>query len=313
MSTAELINVLIQATSGLEHAHSRGIIHRDIKPANLLLRTDGVLKVSDLGLARVGISEFDEETSRRLMGTVDFIAPEQAINSSSVDARADVYSLGCTAYYLLTGRAPFQGDTIKQRLARHQTAEVPDVRTERSDCPEALAQLIQRMMAKRPGDRPKSTTELLTQLKRLGEGSSDIPNGVNRQVQPASDTDIEESVYQATIEDSSLSADGQVDLGSSLDEFDFSSLPAVMPMAAVTPHRPDAKLSKPSKASIASASVAPSNHQTLLLGVGLAIAAMALMAVIGMGIYTMSKPLPKSQPKIKATEDGKGNVVVISS
>ena len=164
MSSAVVIDLLIQATCGLEHAHQRGIVHRDIKPANLLLRTDGVLKVSDLGLARVGLSELssqmNDEKNKRLMGTADFVAPEQAINSQNVDASADIYALGCTAFYLLSGRPPFAGKNVKQRLARHQTAEIPDVREFHKDCPQSLAVLIQRMMAKRPCDRPKSTFRL---------------------------------------------------------------------------------------------------------------------------------------------------------
>ncbi|MEM1070669.1 MAG: serine/threonine-protein kinase, partial [Planctomycetota bacterium] len=147
MSIADALDMLRQATDGLAHAHERGIIHRDIKPANLILRSDGVLKVSDLGLARDGWSSTDGEC--RMMGTVDFIAPEQAINSQDAGTWSDIYSLGCTIYYLLTGRTPYDG-TPRQRLAKHQAGAIPDVRETRSDCPAAIAELLMRMMAKKP-------------------------------------------------------------------------------------------------------------------------------------------------------------------
>lgn len=167
MAFSDAMDLLIQATQGLAHAHQRGIIHRNIKPSNLLLRSDGTLKVSDLGLARIGWSTDEQSEKRRLMGTADFVSPEQAINSTAVDARTDIYSLGCNLFFLLTGRSPYQRDTVAERLAEHQTAPIPDIRTYRRDCPAAIAELAMRMMAKRPEDRPKSAIELLSQLTRL--------------------------------------------------------------------------------------------------------------------------------------------------
>ncbi|MGI9471889.1 MAG: serine/threonine-protein kinase, partial [Rubripirellula sp.] len=199
MSIADVLDALTQSTHGLAHAHERGIVHRDIKPSNLLLRTDGVVKLSDLGLARIGVGESGEEEKRRLMGTADFISPEQALNSKTVDARADIYSLGCTTYYLLTGQAPFAG-TAAQRLAKHQTMPMPDVRLLREDCPDAFADLIARMAAKRPDDRPNSAVELLTQLKRMGAPVSDEPR-TRRVVAPAGDTVVDDATYQATLDD----------------------------------------------------------------------------------------------------------------
>jgi serine/threonine-protein kinase len=331
MSSADVIDLLRQATSGLEHAHARGIVHRDIKPANLLLRTDGVLKVSDLGLARVGLSELTTETNRRLMGTADFVAPEQAINSQQVDASADIYSLGCTAFYLLTGQPPFPASNLKQRLARHQTAEIPDVRKLRQDCPESLARLIQRMMSKRPSDRPKSTAELLGQLNRLGAGSQGKPDSTKHPIRPASDTDLDDVVYQATLEDTSLSSGGEIDLAVELGgdetdaggfgELDFGELPSIVPqspnthdLSGATPYRGGvkAKQTKTGKADPKPKSTSDqASSQLLLLGVGLTLAVLSLIAVLAIGAYSLSKPLPSAAPTIKKTENADGQSVLI--
>jgi serine/threonine protein kinase len=154
---------IAQAAAGLAHAHQRQLVHRDIKPANLMLDEQGVIKLLDLGVARVG----DDETSLtvlhddRMLGTADFIAPEQALNSHTVGPAADVYSLGCTLYFLLTGRAPFHTGTAAERLLAHQMKAPPDVRGERNrlgleTIDEGLADLCSQMMAKSPDDRPSA-------------------------------------------------------------------------------------------------------------------------------------------------------------
>ena len=134
-----------------------------------------------------------DEANRRLMGTADFVAPEQAINSQNVDASADIYALGCTAFYLLSGRPPFAGRDIKQRLARHQTAEIPDVREFRKDCPQSLGRAdpandVQTSL--RSSLSPPPT--LLGQLQRLGTGSQVKPDHIAHGIKPASDTDLDD-------------------------------------------------------------------------------------------------------------------------
>ncbi len=122
----EAVDCVLQAARGLEFAHSKGVVHRDIKPANLLQDKAGVVKVLDMGLARIG--EFDESASAGLtstgtiMGTAEFMAPEQALDTRTAGAPADIYSLGCTLYYLLTGKAPFTGDTVMKICSRTGTA-----------------------------------------------------------------------------------------------------------------------------------------------------------------------------------------------
>ena len=117
-------NYIAQAAIGLDHAHEAGLIHRDIKPANLLVDLKGTVKVLDLGLAKFSDTDKASLTiahDENVLGTADYLAPEQALDSHTVDHRADIYSLGCTLYYLLTGHAPFPEGTLPQRLLMHQT------------------------------------------------------------------------------------------------------------------------------------------------------------------------------------------------
>ena len=329
MSVPVAMDAIIQATKGLAHAHERGIIHRDIKPSNLLLRTDGVVKVSDLGLARIGWTGADDpSTKNRLMGTADFVAPEQAINSKTVDARADIYSLGCTLFFLLTGKSPFSGETTTQRLAKHQTAPTPDVRTLRPDCPPAVAELIIRMMSKRPEDRPNSASELLTRLQRVATTVGGKAQSGLSELAAGGESMIDETVYQATIDDSSLSSDGEVptvvtEVITEVDELDFDNLPSVAfpaPVPTSTLARtssssfPQGQSSPPSlRNSAAKGQNAAGGHtQHLLLGIGLAVASLALIATVGIAIHSLMRPEPKIHQTIKSVEEGKdGRQIVI--
>jgi serine/threonine protein kinase len=160
---ARAADFIRQAAEGLEHAHRAGLIHRDIKPANLLLDRHNVVKVLDLGLARFTGEDqasltvaFDEN----VLGTADYLAPEQAIDSHGVDARADIYSLGCSLYYLLTGNPPFPDGTLPQRLMMHQKSPPPDIRDRRPDAPEDLIEICLKMMAKKPSARYQSAQEV---------------------------------------------------------------------------------------------------------------------------------------------------------
>jgi WD40 repeat protein len=159
-----------QAALGLQHAHEKGLVHRDIKPANLLLTADGItVKILDLGLARVQqvaneqtLGELTAEGS--VMGTPDYIAPEQAQESHTVDIRADVYSLGCTLYHFLTGRVPFPGGNLGDKLIKHMLKEPEPLTALRPDVPAEVAALVQKLMAKKPEDRYQTPGELATAL-----------------------------------------------------------------------------------------------------------------------------------------------------
>ncbi|HMP78015.1 MAG TPA: serine/threonine-protein kinase [Pirellulaceae bacterium] len=165
-----------QAAEGLAQAHSQNIVHRDIKPANLLINAQGTVKILDLGLALMR-EETESLTllhNERVMGTADFLAPEQALDSHNVDPRADIYSLGCTLYYLLTGHPPFPTGTIPQRIAAHQSREPSPIRLDRQDCPEPIAELVARMMRKKTEDRFQSCQEVVAAIRQLAKGRSEL-------------------------------------------------------------------------------------------------------------------------------------------
>lgn len=148
-------NYIAQSAVGLEHAHEVGLIHRDIKPANLLVDRKNVVKILDLGLALFSNEEasLTMAHNENVLGTADYLAPEQAINSHNVDRRVDIYSLGCTMYYALTGHAPFPEGTLAQRIAKHQTQMPADIRKDRPDCPTELVEICVKMMQKNPEHR----------------------------------------------------------------------------------------------------------------------------------------------------------------
>ncbi|MCC7086746.1 MAG: serine/threonine protein kinase [Pirellulales bacterium] len=158
-----------QAAEGLEHAHQAGLIHRDIKPSNLLVDQRGVVKVLDMGLARW---EDDKAASltiaheENVLGTADYLAPEQAKNSHSVDKRADIYSLGCTLYFLLTGHAPFPTGSLPERIAKHLSEMPKSIYEDRRDAPQALVDVCLRMMAKNAEARYQSAGEVAATLTK---------------------------------------------------------------------------------------------------------------------------------------------------
>jgi len=171
----EAIDYTIQAARGLEYAHNHGVVHRDIKPGNLLLDREGTVKVLDMGLARfekdVGADDSTAAAaltqSGQVMGTFDYMAPEQAEDSHTADHRADVYSLGCTLYYLLTGRSVYAADTMTQKILAHREEPVPSISAIRRGAPEALDAAFQRMVAKRAEDRQQSMAEVISELEAV--------------------------------------------------------------------------------------------------------------------------------------------------
>jgi serine/threonine protein kinase len=168
MTPALAISCVQQAALALAYLHQRGVIHRDVKPANLVLTPKGRVVLIDLGLARM--SDGNEGSITRLfgdrvLGTADYMSPEQAIDCHQVDPRADVYSLGCTLYFLLAGRAPFFGDTLAARLMEHQACEPPAL-TGCEGTPERLIAMCLRMMAKQPADRFQNAMDVAEELAR---------------------------------------------------------------------------------------------------------------------------------------------------
>jgi serine/threonine protein kinase len=172
MAVAEAVRCILQGARALHYAHLQGITHRDIKPANLLRDVSGVVKVADLGLARCNDAigrpaEVSVLTQTNMvMGTVDFMSPEQTQGLSNVDHRADIYSLGCTLHYLLTGHPPFRGSLL-EILLKHREAPTPSLTAARADVPKALDDIFQRMMAKRLEDRFDSMADVIRALEGL--------------------------------------------------------------------------------------------------------------------------------------------------
>ncbi len=170
LSLVEAVNLTLQAAKGLSYAHAKGIVHRDIKPANMLVDADGTLKILDMGLARLTGDQDEAEgltQSGAAMGTADYMAPEQARNTRHADARSDIYSLGCTLYRLLTGEAPFAGETFVEKILAHQGESFPKLQDKHQNVPAELETLLQKMVAKSPDDRYQTMDEVAAALELL--------------------------------------------------------------------------------------------------------------------------------------------------
>lgn len=171
-SPLQAVQYALQAARGLEYAHRQGVVHRDIKPSNLLLDSSGKVKILDLGLARIELKETDftrdELTSvDECMGTFDYMAPEQAVSAKHADHRADIYSLGCTLFYLMIGRPIYAGDSLVSKLFAHRDQPAPHLREFIPGLPAELDALYQRMVAKDVAARPQSMREVVSQLEKF--------------------------------------------------------------------------------------------------------------------------------------------------
>ena len=168
----DAIDRIIQSARGLDYAHARGIIHRDIKPGNILLDAEGVVKVADLGLARLNDPAAESKNTGltqtgTVMGTAEYMSPEQAIDSGTVDHRADIYSLGCTLYFLLSGRSTYEAGSFMAMLLKHRDSPIPALRTARPDVPPELETIFRKMVAKLPEERHASMAEVVHELELL--------------------------------------------------------------------------------------------------------------------------------------------------
>jgi hypothetical protein len=176
-STAKATNYILQAARGLEYAHREGVIHRDIKPANLLVDKHVVVKVLDMGLARLDSNDAAVQaeltTTGTVMGTMDYMAPEQAADTRHADARADVYSLGCTLYFLLAGVPPYRGESLMSKLVAHREHPIPSLRDIKPDASQRLDAVFRRMVAKQVEARYQSMSEVIADLEKCSRGADE--------------------------------------------------------------------------------------------------------------------------------------------
>jgi serine/threonine protein kinase len=174
MSIGRAVNCIRQTADGLQHAHEAGLIHRDIKPGNLLVDRCGTVKILDLGLARFFGDDAGPATRKyeleNVMGTADYLAPEQAVANGTVDIRGDIYSLGVTFYFLMTGKSPYQDGSISQKLMFHQISAPTPITQYRREVPRRLVAVIDKMLAKDPNERFQEPAELAEALMPWDEG-----------------------------------------------------------------------------------------------------------------------------------------------
>ncbi|MGH9676221.1 MAG: serine/threonine protein kinase, partial [Candidatus Acidiferrum sp.] len=168
-----------QAAIGLQHAHEVGLVHRDIKPANILVDRKGVVRLLDLGLARFFNDNEDLLTLKydenNVLGTADYVAPEQALNSHDVDIRADIYGLGATLYFLLSGQAPFPEGKAAQKLIWHQVKDPTPLDQLRADLPRELIGVVEKMLKKKPEDRYQTPGEVAAALEVFSRQGVPLP------------------------------------------------------------------------------------------------------------------------------------------
>jgi len=174
LNANQAATIITQAAKGLAHAHSRGLIHRDVKPGNLLVSPDGRTKVSDLGLA-ASLGADDDPRAGKVVGTADYLSPEQILTPHDLTPATDVYALGCTLYYAVTGKVPFPGGTTRDKLRRHCDATPINPRRLNPDLPEAFIEVIADMMNKNPRERIGTMEEVIARLapwasERIEEG-----------------------------------------------------------------------------------------------------------------------------------------------
>ena len=210
---------IAQVANGLQHAHEMGLVHRDIKPANCLVDRHSTVKLLDLGLAK--LTEDDQASltmanEENVLGTADYLAPEQALNSHEADHRSDIYSLGCTLYFLVTGGPPFPEGSISERLLKHQTAKPESIFKSRPDAPPSLVDICETMMSKKPDERFQSAGDVAVRLKEwLADRGRTIGGGHIADRDRAHDSGVGSGVYSRFSHGPATPTPGVVPSGSS--------------------------------------------------------------------------------------------------
>ena len=185
MSVETAIEIVVQVAQAMQYAHQKGVVHRDVKPHNLFLSQDDDSGRYHIHVLDLGLAKFDSLLTNNpdasvmaamtntgiVVGTVDYMSPEQALDSRTADARSDIYSLGCTLYFLITGRPPFEGETVMQRLIAHRESVMPPLDMHVDVLPDGLNACLERMLAKNPEERPASMQQVIKELQQVREGT----------------------------------------------------------------------------------------------------------------------------------------------
>lgn len=194
LTVPEACTIAVQVAEGLDYVQQHGLVHRDLKPSNLLLSTSGKVKIVDLGLAKLALEESSEGEltgSQQVVGTADYLAPEQIKPGRALDVRTDIYSLGATLYKLLAGSAPFSGKehgTVAAKLVAHCSEKPDPVRSRRAAIPEEISAAIDRMLAKDPAERLQTPQEVIDTFSGYC-GTSDLSRLIQAIVKPPDDVD----------------------------------------------------------------------------------------------------------------------------
>lgn len=170
VSLADALSITYQIAHALAHAWQREVVHRDIKPSNILVTREGQAKLVDMGLARLyqsQTSDNDLTSTGMTLGTFDYISPEQARDARVADTRSDIYSLGCSLFFMLAGQPPFFSGTAVEKILHHQNKKPPLLRELNPDLPESIDQLLQFMLAKDPDDRPQTPAVVVSELAKI--------------------------------------------------------------------------------------------------------------------------------------------------
>ena len=176
LSMPQAASIIVQAARGLDHAHQRGLIHRDVKPGNILVTPEGTAKVSDLGLSGFIHRGEDDPRAGKIVGTADYLSPEQIHSPNDVTAKADVYSLGCTLYYAVTGKVPFPGGKTRDKAHRHLHEHPWHPRRFNAELSEDFVETIADMMEKTPDNRIQTADEVANRLEPWLEALTTVPS-----------------------------------------------------------------------------------------------------------------------------------------
>lgn len=194
-----VVDIARQVCSALQHAHNNGVVHRDLKPGNLFLTSEGDVKLGDFGIAR-DLRGSDLTSSGMTVGTHAYMAPEQITGDQSLSGKADLYSLGCCLFEMLTGEKPFYGDNYVQLFEKHLREKPPRIDILVRDCPESLQQIIYQLLEKNPDDRPFNARQVQAVMLQLEEaiepGDPLAPSDLDR---PGFEVDLGKDVGAATV------------------------------------------------------------------------------------------------------------------